>query len=52
MYFTVDRDGYRARFYGRNGQLVWWTEGYARKADAEHAISLLRLHADSAPIRP
>jgi uncharacterized protein YegP (UPF0339 family) len=48
---TNDRDGYRARFYGANGELVWWTEGYTSLAAAHNAISLIRAHAASAPLR-
>lgn len=47
---TLDDDGYRARFY-YNGELMWWTEGYKRRATAENAIRSLRVHAASAPLR-
>jgi uncharacterized protein YegP (UPF0339 family) len=42
MYFTIklDHDGYRARLFGANHELVWWTEGYDDKASALHAIEL------------
>jgi uncharacterized protein YegP (UPF0339 family) len=52
MYFTIklDRDGWRARFYGANGRLVWWTEGYSSEAGALHAIDLMKRNAASAPI--
>ena len=51
MYFTVDRasGGYRAHFYGSNGKLVWWSEVYTTKANAEHAVYLAQTHAASAP---
>jgi uncharacterized protein YegP (UPF0339 family) len=41
-YFTIkkDRDGYRARLYGANNELVWWTEGYVTKASATNAIRI------------
>lgn len=42
MYFTIrlDQDGYRARLWSANHQLIWWTEGYVGKADAENAIRM------------
>ncbi len=42
MYFaiTLDRDGYRARLYASNNELVWWTEGYRSKASAENAVRI------------
>lgn len=42
MYFTIarDRDGYRARLYAANNELVWWTEAYTTKANAENAVRL------------
>jgi uncharacterized protein YegP (UPF0339 family) len=51
-YFTIrhDADGYRARFYGSNGELVWWTEGYSRKEGAQHAIALLKVYAPDATV--
>jgi uncharacterized protein YegP (UPF0339 family) len=51
-YFTIrrDRDGYRARFWS-GGNLVWWTEGYARKEGALNAIRSIKLHARSATVR-
>lgn len=53
MYYkiTLDGDGYRARLYSNNGQLVWWTEGYSSRAGAENAIQLNRQHAATAPLR-
>jgi uncharacterized protein YegP (UPF0339 family) len=52
MYFTIrlDNDGYRARFFGSNHELVWWTEGYVHKSDARRAIDLLKAYAPSAPV--
>jgi uncharacterized protein YegP (UPF0339 family) len=47
---TSDKDGYRARFY-YNQELIWWTEGYVRRAGAENAIRAMRGHAASAPLR-
>ena len=51
-YFTItlDKDGYRGRFY-YNSELMWWTEGYSSRANAENAIRALRTHAASAPLR-
>jgi len=34
--------GFQANFYGGNGELVWWTETYKERRDAEHAIELIR----------
>jgi uncharacterized protein YegP (UPF0339 family) len=33
MYFTIkrDADGYRARLFAANHELVWWTEAYTTK---------------------
>jgi uncharacterized protein YegP (UPF0339 family) len=41
-YFTIrkDRDGYRARLFSANHELVWWTEGYVTKANAVNAIRI------------
>jgi uncharacterized protein len=53
MYYfriTQDGDGFRARFY-YDSELIWWTEGYVRRAGAENAIKALRLHAAAAPLR-
>jgi uncharacterized protein YegP (UPF0339 family) len=52
MYFVIthDRDGYRARAYGRNNELVWWTEAYVSKAGALNAIHLIQSAAATAPI--
>ncbi len=52
MYFTItlDGDGYRARAYGGNHQLVWWTEGYTSKQSALNAIAMLQAGAATAPI--
>jgi uncharacterized protein YegP (UPF0339 family) len=51
-YFTIarDRDGCRARFYS-GGNLVWWTEGYARKEGAVNAIRSIKTHAATAPVK-
>lgn len=52
MYFTIqkDKDGYRARAYGDNNRLVWWTEGYDAKASAENAIAILQNGAAHATV--
>ena len=53
-YFTITRDddGFRARFYSAaNGELMWWTEGYSSRANAEHAVAVLRDNAASADAR-
>ncbi len=49
---TLDRDGYRGRFYSAgNRQLIWWTEGYRNRTDAEYAVRLMQTYAASAPLR-
>jgi uncharacterized protein YegP (UPF0339 family) len=52
MYFTIkrDRDGYRARLWS-NSELIWWTEGYARKAGAENAIRIAKQTNSLTPVR-
>lgn len=52
MYFTIrkDSDGYRARLYS-GSDLIWWTEGYVRKAGAENAIRIARSTSNATPIR-
>lgn len=53
-YFTItrDEDGFRARFYSSaNGELMWWTEGYSSRANAEHAVEVLRNNAAGAGSR-
>jgi uncharacterized protein YegP (UPF0339 family) len=51
MYFTIESasGGYRARAYGANHELVWWTEVYTYKSGAENAIRLMKAEAASAP---
>ncbi len=53
-YFTIrpDRNGlYRARYFGNYGrELIWWTEGYYNRSDAENAIRIMRTYAASAPL--
>jgi uncharacterized protein YegP (UPF0339 family) len=52
-YFTITSTaaGWRARFYGGNGELMFWTETYTTKASAENAVAVLKANAASAPIR-
>ena len=51
MHFTIthDRDGYRARLYS-GGNLVWWTEGYVKKATAQNAISIAKATNAQTPV--
>ena len=51
-HFTIrlDRDGYRARFFAPNGELIWWTEAYVSRTGAENAVALIRRNAASAPL--
>jgi uncharacterized protein YegP (UPF0339 family) len=52
-FFTIKpaSGGWRARFYGGNGELMWWTEVYVSKQSAQHAVAVLKAHAATAPIR-
>lgn len=52
MYFTITTasGGYRARAYGDNGKLMFWTEVYPRKATAQNAIDVVKAGAKSAPV--
>ena len=52
MYFTIERasGGYRARAYGANHELVWWTEVYVQKSGAQSAINMLKARAPGAPV--
>ena len=51
FYITHDRDGYRARVYSwNNDELIWWTEGYVRRADAEHAVNVMQTFAAASPL--
>jgi uncharacterized protein YegP (UPF0339 family) len=38
---TLDKDGYRARLWS-GSDLIWWTEGYERKTDAQNAIRIAK----------
>jgi uncharacterized protein YegP (UPF0339 family) len=54
MYYfriTLDGDGYRARFYSSDGELIWSTEGYRDRQDAERAVAVLQSYAAMAPVR-
>lgn len=50
MRFTIslDKDGYRARLWS-GGDLIWWTEGYVRKADALNAVRIAKA-SHNAPV--
>lgn len=52
-YFKVKpaSGGYRAYFYGGNGELVWWTEVYTSRQSADQAIRFAKANAASALIR-
>src|SRR5437764_1350818 len=52
MYFEIVRasGGYRAHIRGRNHELIFWTEVYATKASARHAINLVKDYATNAQI--
>jgi uncharacterized protein YegP (UPF0339 family) len=38
---TLDQDGYRARLWS-GSDLVWWSQGYERKAGARNAIRIAK----------
>lgn len=47
MYFTIERAGllkrrFRARCFGANDELVWMTQTYADKRDAQKAVDFLQ----------
>jgi uncharacterized protein YegP (UPF0339 family) len=42
--------GFRAYFYGRNGELVWWTEVYTTYESAEDAVRFAQKNAANAPL--
>lgn len=41
-------DGFRARFKGANGEIVWWTENYNDERDARAAITLIQMKGRAA----
>lgn len=52
-YFTVKKDpsGYRARLFGNNNELVWWTEAYVNKASAQNAITIAQQTSSSTAVK-
>ena len=42
--------GYRVHLVGGNGQLVFWTEVYTTKANAQQAAQWVKANAAGAPI--
>jgi uncharacterized protein YegP (UPF0339 family) len=44
--------GWRAYFYGGNGELVWWTEVYSSYQNAENAVTFAKSNAASAALKP
>ncbi len=52
-YFKIQKrtSGWRAYFYARNGELVWWTEAYNSYASAENAVRFAQKNAANAPLR-
>jgi uncharacterized protein YegP (UPF0339 family) len=50
MYFTITTasGGYRARAYGDNGKLMFWSEVYVSKSSAQNAIDVVKAGAKSA----
>lgn len=54
MIITIDPaagDQFKAHAWGTNGELVWWTEAYERKAGALNAIRLIQTEAANAQVR-
>lgn len=53
MYFTIKAasGGFRARLYGSNNKLVWWTEVYETKAGATNAIKIAKATNANTPVR-
>jgi len=53
MYYTIKpaSGGWRARLFGDNHELVWFTEVYKHYAGAAHAVALAKKHAATAPLR-
>jgi len=37
---TNHKQSWHARIKGDNGEIVWWTEKYAKRSDAIHAVAL------------
>jgi uncharacterized protein YegP (UPF0339 family) len=52
MYFEIvtASGGYRARIRGGNNEIMFVTEVYASKWGAQHAISVVKANAASAPV--
>jgi uncharacterized protein YegP (UPF0339 family) len=52
MYFEIvtASGGYRAQIRAGNHELIFWTEVYATKSSAKHAISVVQTGARSAPV--
>ena len=44
--------GYRAYFYGGNGELVWWTEVYSSFQNAQNAVAFAQRNAATARLVP
>jgi uncharacterized protein YegP (UPF0339 family) len=49
---TLDGDGYRARAYGGNHELVWWTEAYTTRTGAKNAIALMKSYTGDSAAMP
>jgi uncharacterized protein YegP (UPF0339 family) len=45
-----EAEEYYWRFLSGNGEVIAWSEGYADKRDALHAIELVKTHAKDAEI--
>jgi uncharacterized protein YegP (UPF0339 family) len=51
-YITIDpaKGGFRCHFWGANEKLVWWTQTYNRKADAQQAVRWLQYWTPKAAV--
>jgi uncharacterized protein YegP (UPF0339 family) len=45
------RGGFRGYIIARNGEILFWTEVYTRRAGARHACELVKAGAATAPIQ-
>ena len=52
MYFRIKQSGYQYYFngYGANHEVILTSERYTTKSSAQHAISVIKSGASSAPV--
>jgi uncharacterized protein YegP (UPF0339 family) len=54
MYYfriSLDGEGYWAAFYAPTGDLMWRSEVYPDRQDAENAVAVMQSYAAMAPVR-